>query len=88
MTPTLVLLGRPGCGLCEELAAELFGRFGAAAFTLEQADVDSRPDWRERYGLKIPVLMSPAGDVLCTVHLDIEAVEQYLRQGGPSPAPC
>ena len=82
MTARLLLLGRPGCGLCEEMTAELYSRFGPSAFALEQADVDSRPDWHQRYGLKIPVLMAADGAILCAVHLDVEAVEQFLGAAG------
>ena len=86
MTPTLRLLGRPGCGLCEEMHAELAMRFAPPQLTLEIADVDSRADWREAYGLRIPVLLTPAGEALCSVHLDVEAVETFLRDAAMSPS--
>jgi hypothetical protein len=79
MKPRLLLLSRPECGLCEELESELFGHFGSEAFVLERADVDSRPDWRTRYGLKVPVLLSAAGEVLCSVRLDAGAVADFLK---------
>ncbi|MGH8457461.1 MAG: glutaredoxin family protein, partial [Stenotrophobium sp.] len=65
MKPRLLLLTRPGCGLCEEFEAEFLAHFGAEAFELAHADVDSRLDWRTRYGLKIPVLLAADGALLC-----------------------
>jgi hypothetical protein len=79
MRPKLLLLTRPECGLCDELEAELLAHFGAAAFELQRADVDSRPDWRQRYGLKIPVLLAADGEMLCSVRLDAEAVACLLQ---------
>jgi hypothetical protein len=73
----LSLLGRPGCHLCEELEQELQAHF-AGRVAIEQADVDSRPDWRERFGRRIPVLLDETGAVVCEVHLDLEAVERLL----------
>ncbi len=79
MRPKLLLLGRPGCGLCEEMELELMAHFGPDAFELEHADVDGRDDWRRRYGLKIPVLLDAQGDCLCSIKLDVEALESCLK---------
>lgn len=79
MKPRLLLLTRPDCGLCEELEAELIACFGPEAFELEHADVDSRDDWRRRYGLKIPVLLAEDGQLLCSVRLDVEALQACLK---------
>lgn len=79
MKPKLLLLTRPGCGLCEELEFELIAHFGPDTFELEHADVDSRDDWRRRYGLKIPVLLDAQGELLCSVRLDVEALESSLK---------
>lgn len=77
--PRLLLLSRPECELCEDMEFALMTEFGANAFELERADVDSRADWKTRYGLKIPVLLTAAGEVLCSVRLDAEAVADFLR---------
>lgn len=79
MKPKLLLLTRQGCGLCEELEVDLIASFGADAFDLEHADVDSRDDWRRRYGLKIPVLLAEDGELLCSVHLDKQALAAYQK---------
>lgn len=75
----LLLLGRPGCHLCEEFEQELLACFGAGVFEIEHADVDSRPEWRRRYGLKIPVALDQRGEVLCETRFDSESLENCLR---------
>lgn len=82
MKPKLLLLSRPECELCEELEFALFTQFSASAFELERADVDSRPEWKTRYGLKIPVLLSAAGEVLCSTRFDADAVADFLKNPG------
>jgi len=74
----LLLLSRPGCCLCDELEEDLIAEFGAGAFELERADVDSRPDWQERYGRSIPVLLDEAGGVLSETRLDAGRVASVL----------
>lgn len=77
-TPALTLLVRPGCGLCDDFveafAAELPARF--AALTI--AEVDARDDWRERFGLLIPVLLGPAGEPICETVFDAGRVRAAL----------
>lgn len=74
----LLLLSRPGCCLCDELEEDLLAAFGRRAPELERADVDSRPDWRERFGHSIPVLLDEAGQVLSEGRLDVERVASVL----------
>jgi hypothetical protein len=66
----LTLYVRQGCHLCEQFLMELSLELGPVA--LEQlaiVDVDSDPELASRYGLRVPVLASPAG-VLCEGVLD------------------
>ena len=79
MTPVrLLLLSRPGCCLCDELEDELIAEFGPRAFAIERADVDSRPEWRERYGLLIPVLLDERGEVRSETRLQAELLAPLL----------
>lgn len=71
--PVLRLLTRPGCQLCEEFREELEQAF-PGRFEVIEADVDSRPEWRERHGLVIPVLLAADGSVLCRTHFDPDAL--------------
>ena len=81
---TLVTLyGKPGCCLCDELEDELFVEFGPRAFTLERMDVDSRPEWQQRYGLLIPVLLDERGQVRSQTRLQAELLAPLLPPSGP-----
>jgi ABC-type uncharacterized transport system ATPase subunit len=70
----LLLLTRPQCGLCDEFLEELAHAAPALARCLQVADVDSRPEWRQLYGNRIPVLLGPGGAVLCEGLLDPAAI--------------
>jgi hypothetical protein len=67
--PLLVLLGRPDCHLCEAFRAELEQAF-PGRFDLREACVDDRADWREQFGMRIPVLLDESGAVLCEARFD------------------
>jgi len=74
-----VLLGRPGCGLCEEFEQDL-ARF-AREFALppvDKLDVDSDPELVRRWGLDIPVLLWE-GTSVCQHRLDREELRRLLR---------
>ena len=68
--PTLTLLTRPECGLCEEMrtALQALGR-RAALPPITIVDVDSDTQLQRRYGLKIPVLLLGA-TLVCSQRLD------------------
>ncbi len=72
-----VLYSRPGCGLCEEMRAELDRLPAAHGYPLEVLDVDADADTRSRYGHKIPVLLF-GGDLVCHGRLDTEEVLKAL----------
>lgn len=78
--PALLLLARPGCGLCEEMEQALREHAAAQACALDHADVDARPEWQRRYGLRIPVLLDAWGEVVCEGRFDAEAFDHHLRE--------
>ena len=82
MSLRLLLLSRPGCCLCDELEEDLLAEFGPGRFELEKADVDSRPEWRQAYGIRIPVLLDASGQVLSEGHLDPARVAAALGASG------
>ncbi|MCB1774263.1 MAG: glutaredoxin family protein [Gammaproteobacteria bacterium] len=76
--PSLVFYYRDGCHLCEELAGLLFRHWPAQAEHMEWRDVDQRPEWREAYGHRIPVLL--ADDALVSELVpDPERIAQYFE---------
>lgn len=77
LSPKLVLLGRPGCHLCDEFEEELRAHVGAA-LDLEHADVDSRREWRDEFGRRVPVLLTAQGELVCETRFDAAALASYL----------
>ena len=75
--PSFTLLTRPGCGLCEEFELEMRTHLGDRPYALEHVEVDSRPEWRIRYGRSIPVLLDAAGSLVCETHFDAAAVDRH-----------
>lgn len=80
MTDRLLLLGREGCELCEEMESELRAHPQFARIRLEIADVDARPEWQRRYGLRIPVLLDAWNEVLCEARFDADAFTQWCAE--------
>jgi hypothetical protein len=76
----LVLYGRPACHLCEEMADDIEQALRGTGYQLRIEDVDTRPDWRERYGLRVPVLTDAAGTEICEIRLDAPALRSLARR--------
>lgn len=79
--PELTVFSRQGCHLCEVLVEELLPRVRGRA-TVRVVDVDTRDDWREAYGLRVPVVELD-GKCLCQFALDVAVVENALAAAGP-----
>jgi hypothetical protein len=80
MNAGLSLLTRAGCGLCDELQAEL-AQF-ALSHTLPElqlVDVDSNDRLQRRYGLHIPVLLLDGVEV-CRHRFDPAELLRLLRR--------
>ena len=79
MKPTLTVLSREYCHLCEELITALKGLQGRHDFDIEVVDVDRHPRLEEKWGDKVPVLLD--GDLeICHYFLDVEAVDARLSR--------
>lgn len=52
----VILYTRPGCHLCEEVKQEMAAADCAAAYVLEEVNIETDPALVERYGLEIPVI--------------------------------
>ena len=72
----LTVYSREGCHLCEFMLEEL-ERLHSARISVTVLDVDSRDDWRQQHGLKVPVLCH--GDqVICFGRLDRAALRRVV----------
>jgi glutaredoxin len=71
------LYSRPGCGLCEEMLAELAALPAAHGIAVDVIDVDRESAAKQRYGHKIPVLLLK-GELVCHGRLDPEEVHKAL----------
>lgn len=73
-----LLLGRPECHLCEQMAEQIAAGF--PELRLDWADVDSRDDWRRRWGHKVPVLLDAEGQPVCAGMLDEAALALAMAE--------
>jgi hypothetical protein len=72
----IYVYSRPGCHLCELLVDELLPLI-RGRLELEVRDIDTRPEWKLRYGLRIP-LVEYEGETVCQYHLDGAAIRAIL----------
>jgi thioredoxin reductase (NADPH) len=79
VTPTLTVLAREGCHLCDELIAALKQFQGRYSFRIDVVDVDRDPRLEEKWGDKVPVLLDGEREI-CRYHLDPEAVDARLAR--------
>ena len=75
---TFHVYSRQGCHLCEVMIDQLLPLLrGKADVTVH--DIDTRPDLREKYDVRIPVLEFE-GQVVSQFRLDHEAVKLLLNR--------
>lgn len=74
----LQVYSRKGCHLCEVLLEALLPMV-RGTFEVEVRDIDTRSDWRNRYGTRIPVV-ELQGRKVCEYRLDREAIVALLEQ--------
>jgi hypothetical protein len=72
----IIVYSRRGCHLCDLLLEELDPLVRGRARIIVR-DVDERAQWRDEYGLQVPVVWA-GGAVLCYYHLDKAAVTRWL----------
>jgi flavoprotein len=70
----LVVYAREGCGLCDEMVAEVAAWLAGRSLEAEVRDVDADAATRARYGLKVPVLTLDGAPV-CSGHFDPDALD-------------
>lgn len=74
--PSIQIYSRPGCHLCERLVEEIAPLLRGRA-KLEVLDIDSRAEWQEAYGTRIPVVEID-GRFICEHRLDRAALHRVL----------
>lgn len=74
----LVLYGRERCHLCEEMFEDLQVLLGRYRVSLQEVDVDQHPELRERFGRRVPVLVSEDGQLLAEGRLDPQSLQRWL----------
>lgn len=74
--PVLQIFSREGCHLCEVLIEELLPLV-RGAFAVQVNDIDSRPEWQAKYGIRVPVV-EYEGRVICQYRVDEEAISALV----------
>ena len=75
---SLQVYSRQGCHLCELLIEELLPLV-RGKLEVEVLDIDSRPEWVEAYGTRVPVVEYRERFV-CQYQLDADAVRQIIAR--------
>jgi hypothetical protein len=70
--PVIEVYSREGCHLCEVLIEDLLVLLRGRA-DVRVHDIDSRPDWLQKYDIRVPVV-ELEGAVLCEYSLDRDSV--------------
>ena len=77
--PRLTLYYRDGCGLCEQMHAELSLLENRYTFALARIDIDEDPGLAARFNAKVPVL-AVEDEILCCHYLDTSALIDELTR--------
>jgi hypothetical protein len=77
----VVLLGKPGCHLCDDARAEIERVRARRPFDLSEVDVSLDPVLHARYGERIPVVLV-AGAEAFEYHVDADELEALLDTVG------
>ena len=76
--PVLDVYSRQGCHLCEVLIEQLM-ELATGRATVVVHDIDSRPEWRLKYDVRVPVVELDR-QFVCEYRLDPDAVNRALTQ--------
>jgi len=73
-------LTRPGCHLCDQARPLVAAAAARSGVTVEEIDIDSDQVLIRDYGLRIPVVLGPGGEVLAEGEIDSRRLRQELRR--------
>lgn len=71
------VFSRAGCHLCEELIEQLLPLV-RGRLDIDVLDIDTRDEWTEAYGLRIPVVEYKS-QFVCQFSLDESAIQRILE---------
>lgn len=75
-------LTRPGCHLCEDAYPLVFREAQKAGVTLEVFDIETDDTVLSEFGMRIPVVLGPDGEVLAEGQIERRALRRALRRTG------
>ena len=75
----LTFYHRMGCHLCDQMLQEIEVIRATHEFQLIRVDIDRSEQLREAYGIRIPCLEGPGGELLSEHFLDRSRFLSYLR---------
>ena len=76
---TVKFLTRSSCHLCDEarpIVSRLVTRMGGA---IDEVDIDANEVYLGDFGLRIPVVLTPEGDVVAEGRIEKRALKRQLR---------
>jgi hypothetical protein len=79
--PTLTLVSRSNCHLCDRMIAGLQDLQARTRFEVRVVDVDAEPVLKARYDQHVPVLLHETRE-LCRHRLDASRITDYLGRIG------
>ena len=74
----LVLYGRYGCHLCEEMRTELEKLRDQWDFTIREVDISGDAELEQKYGTRVPVLTENSAEI-CFYFLDTKALRKCFE---------
>ncbi len=74
----LLLYGRYGCHLCEEMRVALEEQRSQWDFTIKEIDITGDAELEQKYGTRIPVLTENSAEI-CFYFLDAEALRKHFE---------
>lgn len=80
MSSQVVLLSRPGCGLCRTAREVLEAERERTPFDLEEIDVTTDEALEKEYGIRIPVVLID-GEEVFEIEVDRKALRRLLDGG-------
>ncbi len=74
------LLTRPGCGLCDQARPLILEEVSRVGGSIAEVDIDSDDGLTRDYGLRIPVLRAPGGEIVIEGVIEARPLRKALRR--------